>query len=278
MSETKKAASGQLPDPPSSVACDWRAMHWAWAARPLLQKDGRIKPSVLVVLIAIAARRNSKTGTSWPGYELVAADTGLNRSTVAQAISELEVCGVLICDSGKRGRRSNRYSLNIDLIARELEYKLPEAATELVDGGLESSPAMADELAKLTVADPRVLEGRKPLTLRQSASLWKLVIDDPKMSNYIKTLPEMIDWSMVDPCTRWHRWTSSDHFVTNVENLIERWRKAETKRDDNESNGESPQEYAGASNGSPLEDVTSDLGDDYYVLPEWNDDDEAPVV
>jgi hypothetical protein len=64
------------------------------AARPHCHRP--ITPCALGVFKALLLHfHNGKTGACYPSYEAIAAIAGCDRSTVAEAIKELEACGLL---------------------------------------------------------------------------------------------------------------------------------------------------------------------------------------
>jgi DNA-binding TFAR19-related protein (PDSD5 family) len=92
MAENEKQASGRKPE--------------KW--------EPKLERSAVDVLVAIAARINRNTLDAYPGYETIAADTGLGTATVRRQIAELERIKLLQVTF----RKTKRYKMNIPLIRK----------------------------------------------------------------------------------------------------------------------------------------------------------------
>lgn len=83
------------------------------------------------VLLAIAYHFNEKKLCAWPGYELLAVESGTSRATVARAVNELidqELLEVELFVHDRGGNGSNRYYLplyNSDSTAPAKRSKRP---------------------------------------------------------------------------------------------------------------------------------------------------------
>lgn len=73
-----------------------------------LLHDARLSPATRLVGIELLRCVNRTCGYAWPGYKLIAARLGLDRSTVAAGVVELERNGWFRIDRNVGGR-SNRY-------------------------------------------------------------------------------------------------------------------------------------------------------------------------
>lgn len=80
-----------------------------WKQLGRATRDARLSRGDIVVLYSIANRLND-SNVAWPGFERLAADTGIHRSTVVRSVERLENSGYLLRESGGIGK-ANRYRL-----------------------------------------------------------------------------------------------------------------------------------------------------------------------
>lgn len=100
----------------------YAATEWAW-------KQG-VPYKTKIVLLAIADYHNDNTGEAFPKIPALARKCGASRWTVMQALTDLEVLGLLVVDRGKNVRgqqRRNQYRLVMTPSSQQLPTELPTA-------------------------------------------------------------------------------------------------------------------------------------------------------
>lgn len=73
--------------------------------------DNKLSAGTLAVAIILFRNFNSDRGYAWPSVATIMAETNRGRATVFRAITQLEGRGWITRDSGRRGRRTNRYRM-----------------------------------------------------------------------------------------------------------------------------------------------------------------------
>lgn len=93
-----------------SNGSSYKAMDWAWNG----VADYGISPTQKLVLLNICGRVD-QLFSSFPSVARMSRETGLNRATVYRALSELELCELLVIAERTRpngSRASSRYYVN----------------------------------------------------------------------------------------------------------------------------------------------------------------------
>ena len=103
-----------MPDAPQKA--QKRLKPRTYAAIPAqAMNDDRLQPSRWQVLAAISWHAKTD-GYAWPDQDLLAFETGLNRSTVNRAVGDLERLGYLV--KVKRKRRHGHWPANTYRVVR----------------------------------------------------------------------------------------------------------------------------------------------------------------
>lgn len=98
-------------------------------------------------LLAIAAHANSDGTSAWPKIETIAKESGQSERTVQYHIRELENRGELLVEPGKKGPRSNRYSIPVCRLSTEER----EAITGVGRNQLKLPLVLKQELSEIVI-------------------------------------------------------------------------------------------------------------------------------
>jgi hypothetical protein len=86
------------------------ATRWAW-------KIQNIRPLHKLILLALADRADSDD-TAWPSYQLLTADTGVDRKTTWQAIKSMKAAGLLVDTGERKGKTRQVQKLRLIGVSR----------------------------------------------------------------------------------------------------------------------------------------------------------------
>ena len=132
-----------------------KAHEWRWAIR-----DAPIDTTAKTVAWALDSRMNG-SGECWPSKAQLAADTGLSKRTVDQAIHRLELAGLVAVHRGGGRAHPNRYTL--------------KGAADAIKGAADDRKGCSSRHIKGAAAAPEVERKKKevrrtPLTATAAAS------------------------------------------------------------------------------------------------------------
>ena len=82
-------------------------------------------PTAQKCTLLILASHADRDGLCWPGWPLLAAETGLSRRSIAMCVAWLAECGLLI--RRPRPGRSNTYALTLDVFRLASTTRAPTA-------------------------------------------------------------------------------------------------------------------------------------------------------
>ncbi len=101
-----------------------------------VRKSKHVRRSEKAVMLAIANRINDSTGICWPGVKQIAADAGICKKTAMKSIDSLVVKRFLVIEQEASGKRSRRYSINLE--------RLSSGAFSVSSGALRASSGASD--------------------------------------------------------------------------------------------------------------------------------------
>ena len=122
------------------------------AHRPKLLSE--LKGPALSVLLALALRADNDDGSCFPGIDTIARDSGYGRSSVCNALNQLEALGLV--RRTRRQRQSTLYTLEVYDSAAPDDSSQPAQSTK---SGLQDSPPV-----------PQALPASKPSTGKSAPS------------------------------------------------------------------------------------------------------------
>jgi biotin operon repressor len=117
----------------------------------------RIKPSSLLVYLALARRANNNSQECYPSYDELKRMTGLSRQSVASALQELRENGVI---DWKLEGRKNRYAL-LDTTSLKNRLVQNRTPTSLVSLPNQSSTLDANKTNNKTKEQDSILDSSK---------------------------------------------------------------------------------------------------------------------
>lgn len=74
-------------------------MSWQWV-RPVFEAD--LRPASVKLVALNLAERADEEGVSFPGYRIIARETGLTQMTVSRALKKLRTLGVVAIEKGRQ--------------------------------------------------------------------------------------------------------------------------------------------------------------------------------
>jgi len=110
---TTNIAGGEMPSPPNTY-CNYVQAHWAFDSAAYLA-DHNLGSSALLVLLCLAKHYNRDEHKSRPGYATIHKETLLSKSTISDALDDLEQVGILHVTRGD-SRRANKYWFDFGLV------------------------------------------------------------------------------------------------------------------------------------------------------------------
>lgn len=179
------------------------ALSWAWGQQA--------KPGPKLVLLALADHADHE-GVCWPGFDGLAAKTGMNRSTVIDNVKVLAEMGLIEVEkrSDRSGHRaSNRYILNITKVvksnvgisdsgetkdgeARRTKGQSKVAKTNVGNSNVGKTNVGFSE-AKVGIPDPNLHSESSLLGSPVSTSLRSVEPAEPKTSAGVAKRPPTAD-------------------------------------------------------------------------------------
>ncbi|WP_211300989.1 helix-turn-helix domain-containing protein [Aliiruegeria haliotis] len=111
---------------------DWQTSLDEWLERQLEAGRGFARWTTYAVLQHVIRRVNDD-GEAWPGRERLCAAAGCVANSARRALRELETCGVLEPNAGKKGSHGPR--------VLRFSWPLPDLPPKQPDGSLGSAPA-----------------------------------------------------------------------------------------------------------------------------------------
>jgi hypothetical protein len=165
------------------------ATRWAW-------KIQNIRPLHKLILLALADRADSDD-TAWPSYQLLTADTGVDRKTTWQAIKSMKAAGLLVDTGERKGKTGQVQKLRLIGVSRRSdEIKESQKGNNSDNGTVPFLPAKGSENGILNSSENGIrnlpIEPTKETTKRGDQVLSIPVQQKQKKSRGQMTLAEFM--------------------------------------------------------------------------------------